>query len=132
MGRAPIRPLRSWNHFTVCGRGAGVTLRDRAAPGRSSVPLPSAASPDAHPPFGHGEFVRRRGVPPADTPQRPRRSVMIRRLPLPMVPALSALLFLVAPAVGAPSDDDLFFFDDFDGSTLDASKWETAIAVTGI
>ncbi|TMQ51976.1 MAG: hypothetical protein E6K73_04130 [Candidatus Eisenbacteria bacterium] len=57
---------------------------------------------------------------------------MIRRLPLPMVPALSALLFLVAPAVGAPSDDDLFFFDDFDGSTLDASKWETAIAVTGI
>src|SRR5439155_26001908 len=119
MGRAPIRPLRSWNHFTVCGRGAGVTLRDRAAtedrtplhrasPGRSSVPLPSAASPDAHPPFGHGDFVRRRGVPPADTPQRPMRPVLIRRLPLPMVPALSAVLFLLTPLGCAPTIVYLF------------------------
>ena len=55
------------------------------------------------------------------------------RLALRMFPALSALMLLVAPAVSAPSDEDpVFFLDDFDGPTLDATKWETAIAVSGL
>jgi len=47
------------------------------------------------------------------------------------VPVLLAL-FLLAPTVCALGADDVFFFDDFNGSAVDATKWETAIAVTGI
>lgn len=49
------------------------------------------------------------------------------------VPVLgTAALMFSTWSVGALGEDDLFFSDDFSGSTVDAAKWNTSIAVEGI
>ena len=58
---------------------------------------------------------------------------MNKQSPRPSAPLLSALALLLLPlAHNALAEPRVFFFDDFNGSALDAGKWETAIGTTGL
>ncbi len=56
------------------------------------------------------------------------------KLPPPLTaPAWGVLALLILPLIPiANARGDTFFSDDFNGSTLDATKWETTIATTGV